>query len=269
MHKKYRNIFVIATFLNMLSLMSINSFAETNTVDFYFSAFQADLDSSIRLDSEELNAGTTINLEDELNLDNKEASIVGELYFHFTDKTWLELGYLKLSRDGSLRIDKQVSFGDEVFSINDLVETNFDVAVYRVGINHDFLNSEKWHAGAALGFHVTEFDIGISAPELTVAEAVDKTAPIPYIAAFGGFNITKKLYVGGEVDFLELKVSDVKGSLISASLNLSYDFNRYFGIGAAYNYYKLEVESDELTNDLSGEFIYNYKGPLIFVRFSF
>lgn len=51
---------------------------------------------------------------------------------------------------------------------------------------------------------------------------------------------------------------------------VNYDFNRWVGIGVAYSLYKIRVKVKELAQaNLTGEFAYNYKGAVLFIRAGF
>jgi hypothetical protein len=253
----------------LLAGVSLPAFAERNTINLLIGGYFPKVDTQTRLDSTELNEGTLIEFEDNLNLDDSKTLPVASIAYNFGEKISVELAYLGFKRNGSLQIEETIEFGDETFDVDELIESKFNVDIYRLAFNYNFFQSPNWTLGAALGIHITDFDIGISAPERMISEEVDQIAPVPYLALNAEYRFFDRWQLGGSIEYFSLSAGDSDGSLVNITAGIDYSFSDSMGLGLAYNLYDLSVNSDSLTDDLAGEFQYQYSGPLVYFRVGF
>jgi hypothetical protein len=86
-------------------------------------------------------------------------------------------------------------------------------------------------------------------------------APLPTVGVYGRYEPIPKLTLAARVDYLQLKISDYRGSLINVEASASYRVFPNVGIGAMYRHvdYQLDVDRD----DWNGGVAYRFSGPLI------
>ncbi len=248
---------------------SFHAQAQDKKFEILVAAYLPNVDTKTRLDSTTLERGTSIGFEDDLNLEETETLPALFLGYHVNPKLSLELAYLDLSRSGSRSITDEIEFGDETFQVNEQVQTKFDVDIYRLALNYDFYETDTWTLASAFGFHITRFDVELAAPERDLSVSADKTAPLPYISFSAQYRFGGRWQVGTTFELLALEAGDIKGSLVNSATGIDYSFTKQWGVGLAYNFYNLTVKSDDLSDDLEGEFEYEYQGPLIYLRYSF
>lgn len=236
-------------------------------INIVVAAYLPNVDTSTRVDSHEGRVGAVIDFEEDLNLDDNESLPAISFEYHFTKKLGLELAYFDLSRSSERRIQETINFGDETFNVNELLKSKFSVDIYRLALNYDFWMSEKWQLGTGFGFHITRFDVGLSAPERDVETSIDKTAPLPYLSLDLGYALSSKWHLGSHVEIMSIDLGSIEGSMLNAYVGIEYAINPTFSTGFAYNTYNLSAESDSLGDDLEGEFEYQYSGPLLYAKF--
>ncbi|MGH1472511.1 MAG: DUF481 domain-containing protein [Cellvibrionaceae bacterium] len=240
-----------------------------NRVNIYLSAYRPKIDTSIRLDSEALDFGTVINLEDSTALEDRKTLGALSVSYRMSKKFWLDFSHFELSRSGSRRLEGEIRFGEEQFEVDELIETQFNVDITRLGIGYAFYNTSDLSVSITSGLHVTQFEVGIAATGREAEESAEETAPLPYVGIGLDYRISNSWSVGGQAEFFGIELNDVDGALTNATFALGYKFSRHLSFGAGYNYYQLKVSSDSLADGLSGEFEYTYGGPLVFVRLGF
>ena len=89
-------------------------------------------------------------------------------------------------------IDETLQFGDEVFSINTTVRTDFDLLIAKMAYTWSFIERPKGYLGATLGVYVADGTIGISEPNLGSAETGDITAPLPVVGLRGEYLLSDR-----------------------------------------------------------------------------
>jgi len=237
-------------------------------------AFWPDIDTSVSVAGNGGIIGTKIDLESDLKLKDRKSlpAVIGGA--RIGDR-WSVIGeYYALNRSASASASRDITFDDVTFNAGASISSEFNTDVYRLAVGYSFVHNDKVDFGAALGLHVTQFEVGLDGQGHIGSAAVqsqvrkrDALAPLPTLGLFGGYQVTPRLLVGGRVDYLSLKVSDYDGRLINAEARLSYRVFKNVGIGAMYRYvdYDLDIEKDRW----NGEIAYKFKGPAIFLQAAF
>ena len=270
--KKYTYCLISLAILSFSIIYPHLSYAaaqDESRFNIYLSAYRPSIDTSVRLDSDVSNVGTDIDLEDTTGLEDKKTLGALSLSYQISKKVWLESSYFELSRSGQRQLEADIEFGEEVFEIDETIDTRFNVDIARMGIGYAFYSASDFTLGLTGGFHITRFDIGIASESTGASEAIEETAPLPYVGLNINYLLSHKLSLGIHAEWFGVEVNDIDGSLTNADLALGYKFSRNFSVGLGYSYYQLKVSSEGFSDGLSGEIEYTYKGPLLFLRLGF
>lgn len=239
------------------------------------SAYMPKIDSSIQVDSPaNPDIGTEIDVETDLGLDNDEA-LPAFLAGARLGGRWTIIGeYYAIGRDATKSLERTIVVEDVTYPVAASVTTNFDTDVYRLVIGYSFVRNDKAEAGAAIGLHATDFQIGIEGmgsvggvSGQTEARRQDFLAPLPTVGVFAGVELAPNLRLSGRADYLSLSIGDYDGRLLNAQAKISYRVTRHVGVGVAWRHvdYRVDVEKERY----EGRFKYKFSGPAVFLEAGF
>lgn len=224
--------------------------------------------TEIRVDALGGSIGTTINLEDDLNLDDRKATPYFALSWRMSGKHFLELEQFNLTRSGDQTLSAEIEFGDEVFQIGALVNSFFDTKVTRISYAYKIYDTERSVVALSAGIHRTEFATGIT--ELTAQFSADHaafaevTAPLPVIGAAAAWKFNEQWSVTGRAQIFRLTIAEYSGRLDHISMHLDYDPFKYVGFGVGYDLFsiKLDIEREQW----QGSVRYRFNGPMLYMK---
>jgi len=237
-------------------------------------AFWPDIDTTVSVAGSGGLIGTEIDLESDLKLKDRK-SLPAVFAGARIGERWSIIGeYYALDRGASASANRDITFDDVTFPAGATISSEFNTDVYRLAVGYSFVRTDKVDFGAALGLHVTQFEVALegqgrigNASIQTQNRKRDALAPLPTLGLFGAYQVTPRLSLGGRVDYLSLKVSDYDGRLINAEARASYRLFENIGVGVMYRYvdYELDIEKDRW----NGEVAYSFKGPALFLQAAF
>ena len=219
-------------------------------------------------------SGTNINMEDDLGLDEFEATPFVEARWRITPHHRVEFGLFPLDRDGSATAETELIIDDLVVPIGARVDSKLDLVLGRITYGYSFINDGKKEAGVMIGAHVVSVDynvslaasIGDTTTDVTSA-GEEVTAPLPHIGVMGGYAFNDNLILDGRLVGFYLSISDYTGWLLEAETKLTYMIWDNVGIGLGARYFRFNLEAD--TSDIDGELDFSFIGPTAFAVVTF
>lgn len=245
-----------------------------DTVSLRVEAYFAGINSSARVGNASGSAGTTIDFQDDLDLDDSKTLPAFELGWRINDDWVLQGQYYSLGRSTDAILDREIEIGDTVYPVNGSVGAGFSSDVYRFTIGNLLVQRERLEIGVGIGLHATDFSLFVEGegavsgqPARFRREGRSIFAPLPTIGAFGQWEPADRVTLSGRVDWLSLTIDDYSGRLINAEAALAYRLFRNLDAGVSYRYvnYRLGVDRD----DWDGRVTYEFSGPAIFLRAGF
>jgi hypothetical protein len=225
----------------------------------------------IRLDALGGLVGTTIDLEDDLDLDEDKSTYYLSFAWRMTGRHFLEFEYFNLNRNGAATLTAEIEFGDEIFNVGAEVKSFFDTDVTRVSYAFLLKDTDNYAFAISAGLHITDLNTGITEinsqfAEDTVAVAA-VTAPLPVIGVTGAWRINEKWLMYGRLQIFRLTFDDFSGRLDHASAKLEYSMFEHVGIGVGYDLFAMGVDVDrKLWN---GDVTFSFKGPILYLKGQF
>ena len=217
------------------------------------------ISTEIRLDSELLGRGTTINFEDDLRLDGSK--LIPSLSFEWQIARRHKLGvrWQDISRDSSAHAEREIRWGDEIIPIDADIQLGFDVTQYFVDYAYFPWVKERWAAGFGLGVRVVELSSTLAwQSESTQGEGstdAEGTGPLPYLYFEYRRLLSDHWRFRGGLGWLAVEIEDIDGSQYVARADIEYLMGRHWGFGASLNYAVIDVDWAGLENE-AGEAIY-------------
>ena len=226
--------------------------------------FWPHLDTVVRVDSSTGQLGTTIDFESTLGMDRTDNLPIMRGYYRFNEKHRLNFGYFKLDRSGLGVSDVEIRFGDVTFPADLPLSSFFNISVYDLTYGYTLIHTEKWDVELSIGLSLQDVEIGIEDDVLGVLkEETDVIAPLPTFGGTGSYALTDKFILSGRLGIfaieLDLDSSNIEGSVIDASVALFHKTFEHLGFGVGYNYFKVDVDYEDSSLAISGE--YEYHGP--------
>jgi hypothetical protein len=233
---------------------------------FQLGAYRPKVDTTAFLNSSTGARGTQLSFEDDLGFDDSKTMPAFLASVRLGERWKIEFEYLSLSRDSSRAINRTINWGDRTYAIGTVVSSDFDSDIYRLSAGYSFIKDGQKELGVTLGFHVTDFSLGLAATGVG-AQRGDAVAPLPTIGLYGAYAFDSKWLLSGRLDYFSLNYGDYDGSLVNVSAGVDYRFTRNFGIGVAYRYIDYDVTVTK--SKFNGGVEYKFSGPVVYVNTSF
>ncbi len=227
-------------------------------------AFITDRATETRLDTNS-GLGTDIDFENDLGLES--STTVGRLggYVWFKPKQRFDFSLFDLSRSASRRIDETIEFGDEIYDIDTVVNTQFDLEIFKADYTFAPIERDRGYLGITGGLYTASFKVGLYEPTAGKQKAEDLLAPLPVIGFRGEYEITDKIMLGGASQWFEIDTGDASGSLRDLYVGVDYRLGRRFSVGLAYNDVEMNITAEE-SGGFQGRVDWGYDGWLLYFK---
>lgn len=221
--------------------------------------------TSARLDSEALGAGTLVDLEDDLGLDTSTRDIRVEGGLRLGRRHRLRVGFVSLTRGADVQLQRQIQWGDEVFTVDATVASAADLTLVPASYRFSVVKSDRVDLGISAGVFAVFAEASIAAPSLGIAEAESADFPLPVLGADVDIALAPRLFLLGGVEYFALSVEGVDGSWSEIRGAVEYWPHRHVGVGVGYRSVSIEIDG---TGALDGAaaateifFDYSFRGP--------
>jgi len=228
--------------------------------------FITDRDTDAQLDSS-LNTGTKTNFESDLGLDSSDSVFRIDGYFRFSEKHRADFSIFDMSRNSSKQIDKDIQWGDRLFSIDTVVRSDFDLKIYKAAYTYSFLQGDSGYLGATIGLYVAENSVSVAEENLGQAEVGELTAPLPVIGLRGERKLSERWMFRASGEFFFVEYDNIDGSLVDIYAGFDYSILDNMSLGVGFNSVALNVDATK--SGFKGGLDWRYSGALMFLKFSF
>jgi hypothetical protein len=226
-----------------------------------------------RVDSDQLGVGTLVDLETDLGLEpsTRDARVDG--YVRLGRRHRIRAGYISLERGANVQLERQIQWGDEVFSVSATVASRAALTLVPVNYRFSVVKSDRVDVGLSAGVFALFADAAISAPELGVAEAESADFPLPVLGADVDVALAPGLFLLGGFEYFGLNVEGVDGAWSELRAAIEFYPVRNLGVGAGYRNVALRIDgTGALGGPSSGTeifFDYAFRGPHVYATISF
>jgi len=240
--------------------------------------FLPEFDTDLRVDSKALGKGVTIDLEDDLSLKEKVDTGYFSLDWRPFDKHRFGAAYYVFNRDTSATAITDIKLNDgKIIQAGATLTTGFELDVIPFSYAYSFINSETHELSGTLGVHWTTIDFRVDASAWLADEdatgRVDAEAdgPLPLVGVDYRYNVSDRWTAGAGLEFFYIELDDdvtaFTGGLYNVRVNTEYWPWQNLGIGAAINFFGLDVDVED--DEWRGALEYDYWGPQIYLKARF
>jgi hypothetical protein len=279
------DIFVIAIVVGSLILTAAPAEAQRefeplfDKFNFKLEGSWVGLTTEIRLDSEVLGQGTTLNFEDDLGLGSNETIPTLSFEWQIARKHKLGVRWQDITRDSTAQALTEIQWEDEVIPIDADVTLGFDITQAFIDYAYYPWVKEKWAAGFGLGLRWMDIGAtltyrGESDDEVIEGSSnVKGSAPLPYIYfEYRRLFSDNWRFITG-LGWLYVSIDDISGGQLIGRAGIEYLLGKRWGFGAAVNLSTVDVDWDgietEEGNLVSGAVQMDINDISIFVRVRF
>lgn len=255
--------------LLILILLGTNALADSHDDERFsvsLGVFITDRDTDTRLDAT-ATTGSDINFEKDLALDTSDTVFRLDGYFRIAEKHRIDFSVFDLSRDASTPISRDIQYGDTMFSINTVVNTDVDLQVIKAAYTYSFMQRDNGYLGATAGLYILDTKASLSNPTLGQAAIGDATAPLPVIGLRGEYEFADRWTFRASGEFFFVEYEDINGSLVDLYAGVDYRVLDNMSVGLAINSVTIDVDSEDA--NFRGALAWRYTGGLLFLKFDF
>jgi hypothetical protein len=261
--------------LALLLFLAVPAFAQDLFPRFSLTAgaSAANFETNARIDSEVTGGtGTDIGLERDLGLeDSRTLQRFGVQWQPFR-RHELAATHFSAPRSGFAQIDRQIRFGDQTYPVQATVRSELDLDYTSVTYTYWARRTERDGIGISIGAAMLSFDASVVADSngtAPVSEQVNTDVPVALAGLQGRVALMDRLHLEGNVATLpRVTIEGYSGDALTANARLEYRPLRWLGIGAAYSYFRLNVDVAQ-TGELHGALDMTIQGPEGYVRLAF
>jgi len=257
-------------FIWLLLMTPAFAFAESGVDDRFsisLGAFVTDRSTDTQLDSDVLGKGTVIDFEDDLGLDSSDSIFRIDGHYRINQKHRVNFSVFDLSRDSSAMILREIQYGDKIFPIDTVVNTSFDLNIYKLTYAYSFMQRDRGYLGVTLGIHIGDSKIGLDQQTLGQFEVSSITAPLPVIGLRGEYEFSDRLTLGASGELFAFEFDNVDGLLVDLYVGIDYQIIDHIALGLGFNTVHFDVEA--IKGNFSGTLNWQYSGALLFFKVDF
>lgn len=236
--------------------------------------YDMNLSTKIRVDGVGGNLGSSLDFENDLNLDDNKDTFDVAFRWRVRERHLLEAEYFQLKRNGLRRLDGEIRFGDAVFPVGADVRSSFTTEVTRLSYAYRFIRDRDWGLAIGAGLHVTRLRAALTEVDFDNVEVptgereiAAVTAPLPVIGFYGARRLGDKGAVILRAQLFEVEIDDIDGRIEHAAIYYEHDVFERVGLGIGYDWFNIDLESrDRLW---IGRADVRFHGPMLFLKGSF
>lgn len=202
-------------------------------------------DSILRLDSATLGTGTQIRLEDDVNLDERITIARADGLYRFNERHHAAFSAYDINRTGTRRIERDIRFGREVFTIDTFVASAIEQRVAKISYGYTAMLRPRGRVGPTFGLHVMEFSAGMALAGEPQLDDASTTAPLPMLGVRGEYRFAPRWRLQGALEWFDVEAGDARGVFSDFIVSVEHETFEHFGFGAGVNVFGLDIESGD------------------------
>jgi len=248
---KTRGYVWLATLCCVLALAAVPAEAQReyeplfDKFDFQVEASWVNISSEIRLDSEILGEGTTLNFE---NLGLAADKTIPTLAFQWQIAKRHRVGvrWQNIKRGSTTHVEDEIHWGDEIIPVDATLDLNVDLTQYFIDYAFYPWVKERWAAGFGLGFRWMDFATDLTWEGLNTADdgrsQHSASGPLPYLYFEYRRLFSDRWRFMTGVGWLSVKVEDIDGTQWVGHVSLEYLAGDRWSFGAGFNLATIDVD---------------------------
>ena len=202
--------------------------------------------TEIRLDSEVLGRGTTLNFENALGLASDKTIPTVAFQWQIAKRHRLGVRWQDIDRSSTSQALTEIQWGDEIIPIDAEINLNFDIIQTFVDYAFYPWVKERWAAGFGLGFRWMDLKATLEWKSENIDEEgsteAKTAAPLPYLyfEYRRMFSDNWRFMTG--LGWLQVKIGDIDGGQWVGHVGIEYLIGNRWSVGAGANLSTINVD---------------------------
>lgn len=225
------------------------------------------VNTEMRIDSESLGQGSTLNFEDDLGLGENQMIPSAAFEWQSGRKHRWAFRWQDIDRNSNQQVLEEIQIGDEIIPIDSNVGLVFEIESWAVDYTYYPWIKEQWAAGFGFGLRILDIVTVFTADDLEVQADGSVTAPLPY------FNFEYRRLFGERwrmkagLGWLAVSIQDISGGQWIGRVSAEHQtFNNVgFGLGLNFSTVNASAQGDEFR----GAVVLDIHDMSLFLRWSF
>ncbi|MEZ5990456.1 MAG: hypothetical protein R3F30_15350 [Planctomycetota bacterium] len=227
----------------------------------------SEFDTKLRVDSEVLGLGTTIDLEDDLGF-NKTSNVARfDMGLALSESSRLDFSIFNLTRGAEHRLERDIQIGDKLFQINWDVHSAIRTTVYKLAYRWVFWRDRRFDLGLSGGLHWIGLAAKVGSDSFAVYDRAAYELPLPVVGLHARYALLDDLRLSLSSEAFYVEIQGITGYLTDTRLDLDWDIGDNLGLGLGLNGFRTSVDAGDQW--LHGKFTYEYGGLLLYLRVFF
>ena len=212
-----------------------------------------DISTGIRLDSELLGEGTTLNFENDLGLATDKIIPTVAFQWQIAKRHRLGVRWQDINRDSNSQALTDINWGDEVIPIDAQIALGFDIEQIFIDYAYYPWVKEKWAVGFGLGLRWMTLQATLAwqiESEISGGGSSDVkgSGPLPYLYfEYRRMFSDNWRFITG-LGWLGVSIGDIDGTQWVAQVSIEYLAGNRWSFGAAINGATVDVDWKGLEN---------------------
>jgi hypothetical protein len=211
----------------------------------------SDVNSQFRVDGAD-GVGTVIDAQNLLNLPKNGIALRAKGDFRIAKWFGVEAEYYGIADSATTVLDRDITVGDEVFSIDETVSTSFTRSFLDTSLKFYFIHKPRLDLGLFLGANIHFMKLTMDAEPSGRSLYKNPWYPVPALGVTFNYDLGPRWYLYGKAGYFYYKVQDsnLKLDSVRFDINMDYYFWKSLGVGVTYEYIKSSMERD--TTEFAG-----------------
>ena len=213
--------------------------------NFQIEASWINISTEIRLDSEILGEGTTLNFED-LGLAADKTIPTLAFQWQIAKRHRVGVRWQDISRSSTTTVEGDIQWGDIIIPVD--ATLGLDVDITQTFVDYAFYPwvKERWAAGFGLGFRWMDMTNTLSWEGLNASDdgrsQTSASAPLPYLYFEYRRLFSEKWRFMTGLGWLGIKIGDIDGTQWVGHVGIEYLAGKRWGFGAGFNLATVDVD---------------------------
>ncbi len=132
---------------------------------------------------------------------------------------------------------------------------------------YSFFRRPDQELALAVGVHYMDVETDLVSSGGAIRESASAAGPLPLIGLDYVYAPTSRLHLGLLGQWFSADIDTYDGSIINLRATAEYFLHRNFSLGVGYNYFRVNVDTDD--DDFKGSLEWDYSGLQVFAGLRF
>ena len=230
-------------------------------------AFQNNIDTKVIRRPVGGGPGEEIDIEDVLGATERKNVLQLDAIFRIARFHRIELSHFRLGQETNAVLMTDIMFGDETFLEGTEIDLMAEARITRVAYAFSLMSDAQKELGLMAGVHVTDLELDVFAEQTGQRVQSKLSTPLPVIGIHGAIAIGRKSRAEARVQLFRMEFDNYAGSLNFVYFGLQHNFTQNIGVGLGYNYYSMNLDSND--PEINGSLRIQYTGPIVYLSARF